>query len=231
MGAAARLGTRISLRIASRIFATIMPYTIEAADKVADAIERGERRRPSPSRSQSLVGGAVGISSVGAQYVQTGNYTLLAGFNRGAGWRSTCPAAPLCRRLAELFESPARQPHPCAAAFIASERRAAPDLVGDLARQELAVTGSGEELAAGHCDLAAQDCHARPGRHFMALPWRVIGLVQILFADDPSSARVKQHDVGVGADRQCPFLRVKAHDPSGIRRDQIDEIGQAVATV
>ena len=104
MGAAARLGTRISLRIASRIFATIMPYTIEAADKVADAIERGERRRPSPSRSQSLVGGAVGISSVGAQYVQTGNYTLLAGFNRGAGWRSTCPAAPLCRRLAELFE-------------------------------------------------------------------------------------------------------------------------------
>jgi len=57
----------------------------------------------------------------------------------------------------------------------------------------------------------------RPRRHDMALPRRVIGLVQILLADDPSGARVKQHDVCIRADRQCSFLRIEAHDPSGIR--------------
>src|SRR3984893_11455852 len=105
------------------------------------------------------------------------------------------------------------------------------DAVGNLAGEELAVAEAREELAVLHHDLAAQDRHARPGRHFVALPRRVVGLVQILLAQYPPGARVEQHDVGVRADRQRPFARVEAHDARCIRRGEPDKIGEAVAAL
>jgi hypothetical protein len=110
-----------------------------------------------------------------------------------------------------------------------SNRRSGADVLADLARQELAVARGGEKPAAFDRDLAAQDRQARPGRHFVAFPRRVIGLVQILLADDPPGARIEQDDVGVRADRQCALLRIEAHDARRVRRDEADEIGKAVA--
>src|SRR5262249_36772452 len=64
-----------------------------------------------------------------------------------------------------------------------SDRGTGADGVGDLARQELTIAGSGVELAVLDDDLAAQDRHARPSGDLVAFPRRVVGLVQILFAD------------------------------------------------
>ena len=53
--------------------------------------------------------------------------------------------------------------------------------------------------------------------------------MQILLPGHPPGSRIEQHDVGIGADRQRPFARVKPHDFGGIGRGQPDEIGEAVA--
>ena len=63
----------------------------------------------------------------------------------------------------------------------------------------------------------------------MALPRRVIRLVQILFADHPPGSRIEQHDVSVRTDHQSALARVEPHDFGGVRRRQPDKIGEAVA--
>src|SRR5258705_472885 len=82
------------------------------------------------------------------------------------------------------------------------------DFIADLARQELTVARSGEELSGLDRDLAAQNRHAWPGSHLVAFPRRVIRLVQVLLADHPPGARIEQHDIGVRAHCQRALARV-----------------------
>src|ERR1044071_283254 len=102
------------------------------------------------------------------------------------------------------------------------------DLVRDLTRQELTVAERGREIAVLDDNLAAQDRRARPGGDLVALPGRVVGLVQIRGADRAAGARVEQHDIGVGADRERALARVKSHDLCRVRGDKPDEIVEAV---
>ena len=46
-----------------------------------------------------------------------------------------------------------------------------------------------------------------------------------------AAARVEQHDIGVGADRERALLRVEAHDLGGVGRDETDEVRQPVAAL
>src|SRR5262249_54809935 len=98
-----------------------------------------------------------------------------------------------------------------------SDRRPRADIVGDLARQELAVVRGGEELAAFYRDRAAQDRHARPGRYLVAFPRGVIRLVQILLADHSPGPRIEQYDIGIGADRERTLARIETHDFGRVR--------------
>src|SRR5215469_12441553 len=95
----------------------------------------------------------------------------------------------------------------------------------------MAVAETRVELTLLDDDLAAKDRHARPGGDFVTLPWGVIGLVQILFADDAARARVEQHDVGIRAYRQRPFARIEPHDLRRVCRGEADKIPKAVAAL
>jgi hypothetical protein len=80
-------------------------------------------------------------------------------------------------------------------------------------------------------DLAAQHDERRPGREVAAFPRGIIGLVQFGGAHDLALARVEQHDVGIGADRQCAFARVETHDLGGVGRDQTDKVREPIAAL
>ena len=67
------------------------------------------------------------------------------------------------------------------------------------------------------------------GQAATSWPSHGVCLVQILLAQHSSSARVEQHDVGIRADCQRPFPRIKAHDARCVRGDEPDKIGKTVA--
>src|SRR5690242_3967181 len=78
----------------------------------------------------------------------------------------------------------------------------AADLVRNLALEELAMLEVAVEGAVFDDDVAAKDGRGRPGRHHMAFPGRVVGLVQVGGRDLLFDPGLQQHDIGVGADRQ-----------------------------
>src|ERR1700730_15668397 len=132
------------------------------------------------------------------------------------------PAGPTAdvKRVSPEFCCPLSSSSPDADPRRGSNSGAGADFVGDLALQELAVAEAGVKLAILDDDFAAQDRHARPGGDFVALPWRVVGLVQIFFSDHAPGSRVEQYDVRVGAERPGAFARIETHDVRGLRGGQ-----------
>src|SRR6202045_4823851 len=91
---------------------------------------------------------------------------------------------------------------------ISLNNRSRSNLIRYLAGQELAVSKVAGEGAALDDDLAAQHREGRPSGEVAAFPGAVIGFVQFGGAHGVAPARVEDHDVGVGADRQRAFARI-----------------------
>src|SRR5581483_11007515 len=76
---------------------------------------------------------------------------------------------------------------------------------------------------------APQDGDDRPGEDVVALPGRVVGLVQILLAHLAAPGRVEDGDVGIAARRDRALARIEAHDPGGVGGDEVDVAGERIA--
>src|SRR6478609_9221821 len=103
-----------------------------------------------------------------------------------------------------------------------SQQRAGNDLGWDLALEVLACTLAAQILPVLDGHLAAQDRHHGPGEDVVALPGRIVRLVQVLLAHLAAAAGVEDGDVGVAAGRYRAFARVETHDLGGVGRDEID---------
>src|SRR5262249_50461368 len=103
------------------------------------------------------------------------------------------------------------------------------DLGGDLALEVPAPALASEEPAVLDHHLATQHCHHGPGEDVVALPGRIVGLVQVFRAYLAATGRVGNGEVGVAACRDGTFARVEPHDLGGIGRYQIDEAGERIA--
>src|ERR1051326_7323256 len=96
----------------------------------------------------------------------------------------------------------------------------------NFARHKLTIAGMTEKIAVHGDGPAAQDRHARPGRHLPAFPRTVVGHVEVGHAQASALARVHEHDVGVTAYGQNALARIQAKDPGGIARRDVDKLAE-----
>src|SRR5262249_39405153 len=91
-----------------------------------------------------------------------------------------------------------------------------PDFLRNLALEIPAVLGATEILAILHHHLTPQDRHDRPGKDVVALPRRVVGLVQFCGAYLAAPCGIEDRDVGVALRGDRSFPWIEAHNLGGI---------------
>src|SRR5215831_20601338 len=110
-----------------------------------------------------------------------------------------------------------------------SQHRPGDDRRRNFALEVLAPTLASEEAAVLDGYLAAQNRHHGPGEDVVALPRRVVGLVQVLRAHLAATGGVENRDIGIAARRDGTLARVEPHDLRRVAGYQIDEAGERVA--
>src|SRR5579871_3923720 len=110
-----------------------------------------------------------------------------------------------------------------------SESLTIEDFSRDLSLEVAPVPRAGEILPVLHHDLAAQYRHHWPREDVVALPRRIIGLMQVGCGDLAAPGRIEDRDVGIAADGDRSLPRVKPHDPGGVARYEVDISRQSIA--